>query len=102
MRKRHLHKVMGLWQDVGHMMLDSAQVIAHRTQRMAKPAYSQADQREFARMVSEKLAATQEAALIVGRAMVQPAKLPGVLGQAVKPFAKRARANARRLNKSKL
>ncbi len=97
MRKRRLHKVIGMWSDVGQMMLDSAQVIAHRTGRMAKPVHSAADRREFNRMVAEKVAATQEAALIVSRAVLQPARLPGVFGQAIKPFAKRARANAKRL-----
>ncbi len=103
MRKRHLNRIIGpktfaFWADAGRMMLDSAQVIAHRTQRMAKTSYSAADRREFARMVHEKIAAAQEAAVIVSHAMVQPARLPGAFGQAVKPFAKRARANAKRLS----
>lgn len=101
MAKRDWHHVVGLWSDMGRMMLDSAQVIAHRTQRMSKSSYSQADQREFARMVSEKVAAAHEAGLIVSRAMVQPGRLPGVFGQAIKSFAKRARANAKRLGKIK-
>ncbi len=101
MRKRHLHKIVGLWTDAGGMMLDSAQVIAHRTQRLMKPSHSAADRREFARMVEEKIAAATESALILGRATVEPARLPGAFGQAMKPFAKRARANAKRLSRSK-
>lgn len=101
MRKRNLHKIIGLWSEAGQMMLDSAQVIAHRTQRMAKPGHTAADRREFARMVHEKMEAGVESALVLSRAMVVPQSLPGVLGQAMKPFAKRARANARRLCKIK-
>lgn len=106
MRKRRLHKIIGpkifrLWSDVGGMMFDSAQVIAHRTQRLMQPSHSAADRREFARMVGEKVAAATESALILGRVTVEPARLPGAFGQAVKPFAKRACANAKRLSRIK-
>ncbi len=97
MRKRQMRNLIGLWSDAGQMMLDSAQVIAIRTQLMLKTSHSAADRRELTRMVNEKVAAAQEAAIILSRAMVEPANLTGVLGKSVKPFAKRARANARRL-----
>ena len=47
------------------------------------------------------MAAATESAIIVARAYVEPARLPGVFGQAVKPFAKRARANAKRLSRKR-
>ena len=106
MRKRQLSKMFGLWTATSAMMFDSAQVIAQRTQRMMKPSYSKADQREFAKMVREKGEAAQQSVWAVSRALVgvgfNPLRMPDVASAALKPIARRARANAKRLGKIKL
>lgn len=62
----------GAWNDLavstGEMLLASAQVIAHRTGRMALagPLPSARDRREFALMGSEKVEAAMQSALAMG------------------------------------
>ncbi len=101
MRKRVFKsgRALALWSDVAGMMMDSAQVIAYRSRLMAKPGHSLADRRELGRMVSEKVAAAHEASLVVARAAAGfGLATPATMARLVKPFAKRARANARRLS----
>jgi len=65
-----------LWTDImlksGEMMAASAQVIAHRTGRLASAATppSKRDRREFALMGQEKMDATLESAQAVGRRLL--------------------------------
>jgi hypothetical protein len=89
----------------GEMMLASVSVIQHRTGRMAKATYplSAEDQREFTRMIQEKIAAGQEAALALAQQgcksdfLKTNASAVRVTSALVKPFHKRAKANARRI-----
>lgn len=89
----------------GEMMLASASVIQHRTGRMAKASYplSAKDQKEFTRMVQEKIDAGREAASALALASLDPAFMKTEASMArvsramVKPFHKRAKANALRL-----
>jgi hypothetical protein len=89
----------------GEMMLASASVIQHRAGRMATATYplSARDQREFTRMVQEKIEAGQEAAVALALQGCKPdflktnASAVRVTSALVKPFHKRAKANARRL-----
>lgn len=55
------------------MMMASASVIAHRTDRMAKSSSppGSADQKEFTLMAQEKVDAAQESALATGLAMMR-------------------------------
>lgn len=89
----------------GEMMLASASVIQHRTRRMAKASYplSAKDQKEFTRMVQEKIDAGREAASALALASLDPAfmkteaSVARVTKAMVKSFHKRATANAQRL-----
>jgi hypothetical protein len=62
-----------LWNDIamrtGEMLVASAQVIGHRTSRMATAGHSPSlrDRREFARMGIEKVEAANESAWAMGR-----------------------------------
>lgn len=57
----------------GEMMMASASVIAHRTDRMARSSSppDSADQKEFTLMAQEKVDAAQESALATGLAMMR-------------------------------
>ena len=89
----------------GEMLLASADVIQRRTGRMAKAGYplSAKDQKEFTHMIQEKIDAGREAAAALALASLDPAFMRSnasalKVGKAViKPFHKRAKANARRL-----
>ena len=66
-----------LWNDIAmqtaEMLVASAQVIAHRTGRMARAGHSpsQRDRREFTRMGVEKVEAANESLWAMGRQMTQ-------------------------------
>ena len=115
---------LALWTDLalrtGEMLAASAQVISHRTGRMALagPAPNARDRKEFTRMVAEKVAAANESAWAMGRQMMgtslvwgaSPAKNLAKLSQVsakvtqqgLKPIHSRATANAKRLGRVKL
>ena len=114
---------LALWTDLalrtGEMLAASAQVISHRTGRMALagPAPNARDRKEFTRMVAEKVAAANESAMAMSRHWMttnlvlgaSPAKNLSKLAhvsarashQGLKPFHSRATANAKRLGRVK-
>ena len=116
-----------LWMDVarktGEMMAASAQVVSHRTHRMARAGANPtaSDLLEFYRMIQEKIEAAAESALAVGTEMlgfqgkiIQQAVQHPMTGSAriaasfarraskvLQPFHGRAVANNKRLGKGK-
>jgi hypothetical protein len=112
-----------LWTDLamrtGEMLAASAQVIGHRTGRMARagPAPNARDRKEFTRMGLEKVAAANESALAMGRQLGEANLQLGltwwknlcqlsnvgakVTQQGLKPIHSRATANAKRLGRIK-
>lgn len=107
--KRRSKTGMASWNQLawltGEMLLASASVIQHRTGRMARAGYplSAKDQKEFTRMVQEKIDAGREAASALALASLDPAFMRTnasalSVGEAmIKPFHKRAKVNAHRL-----
>jgi hypothetical protein len=117
-----------LWNDLalrtGEMLTSSAQVIAHRTGRMATAGHSPSlrDRREFTRMGLEKVEAVGESMWAMGQHLAQmnmqlamkawqdamaawtsPQLLKQqaqVAKKGLKPFHSRATANAKRLGRS--
>jgi len=89
----------------GEMILASASVIHVRTGRMAKAGrpLSAKDRKEFSHMVLEKIDAGREAASALALASLDPgfmrteAAVLRATKAMIKPFHKRATANARRL-----
>lgn len=112
-----------LWTDLalrtGEMLVASAQVIGHRTGRMAKagPSPNARDRKEFRRMGLEKVAAANESAWAMGRQLGEANLQLGlklwkdmcqlstvgakVTQHGLKPVHARATANARRLGRLK-
>jgi hypothetical protein len=74
-----------IWTDLafksGEMLLASAQVIGHRTQRMALagPTPNARDQREFTLMGEEKIVAAAESAQAIGMSMMNLSQQVGAL-----------------------
>jgi hypothetical protein len=93
-----------LWLDLAtrntEMLMAAAQVITHRTQRMAAagPQPNARDRREFARMGSEKVDAARESATAMGAQMMA---LPWDLGLRWWQAASRASAAAGALGASR-
>ena len=105
----------------GEMMLASAQVIGHRTHRMARagPTPNARDRREFTLMGQEKLEAARESAFAMGSQIARMNSQLGLrawqdmmaagstmlsmtaelAGRGLKPIHSRATANAKRLRK---
>jgi hypothetical protein len=81
MKRRPLHSLSAhpflIWSELtfktGEMMLASAQVVGHRTNRMALagPAPNTKDQREFALMGQEKIVAAGESAQAMALGMIR-------------------------------
>jgi hypothetical protein len=80
MKRRTLYSLSAhpfwIWSELtfktGEMMLASAQVIGHRTNRMAQAGPPNArDQREFALMGQEKIAAATESAQAMALSMIK-------------------------------
>jgi hypothetical protein len=112
-----------LWTDLamrtGEMLVASAQVIGHRTGRMATagPSPNARDRKEFSRMGLEKVAAANESALAMGRQLAAAQMQLGlsawkslcemsqvsatVTKHGLKPIHSRATANAKRLGRLK-
>jgi hypothetical protein len=105
-----------LWTDLAlrtsEMLLASAQVIGHRTGRMATagPSPNARDRKEFTRMGLEKVAAANESALAMGRQLTTAQMQAGLKiwtdmlrmsSAGLKPIHSRATANAKRLGRRK-
>ena len=95
-----------LWSDLAtktlEMMLASAQVIGHRTGRMALagPVPNARDRREFALMGQEKIeAGAQSAQAMVAHIMTMSQNATKLAHRGLKPIHAKATANARRLGK---
>jgi len=105
-----------LWTDLalrtGEMLAASAQVIGHRTGRMATagPSPSARDRKEFTRMGLEKVEAANESALAMSRQLATAQMQAGfrfwndmlrLSSAGLKPIHSRATANAKRLGRLK-
>lgn len=120
MAKSPMFNPFALWTDLGmqtaSMMLASAQVIQHRTARMAQASFplSARDTAEFTQMGVEKVEAAMESLQAASLSMMALNPMTGLKTwhslsdhsattalKALHPIRKRAMANAKRLGKIK-
>lgn len=89
-----------LWVQMGRIMLESQMVIGIRLAGMM--GFVAQSPGEPFRMVAEKQAAATEAMQAMFRASYRGASADKVIASALRPYAKRTRANSRRLVRVRL